>query len=88
MRDLDANFNVHCVLKMNTPTQSLSMILINPMKMSFEQNLNELLHAIKSTNFNQKNMQHHTESISFGLFLSLNITGTSRLTGLIFFLFK
>lgn len=61
------------------------MILINPVKMSFEQNLNELLHAIKSTNFNQKNMQHHTESISFGLFLSLNITGTSRLTGLIFF---
>ena len=40
--------------------------------------------VIKSTNFHQESMQRHTESISFGLFLNLNIFGTPHLSELIF----
>ena len=40
--------------------------------------------SLKSTNFHQENMQHHTTSTSFGLFLNLNISGTPHLSKLTF----
>ena len=39
--------------------------------------------SLKSTNFYHKNLQLHTESNPFGLFLNLNIAGTPHLNELI-----
>ena len=41
----------------------------------------------KSTGFHHKKMQFQAESISFGLFLNLQISGTPHLNELIFWIY-
>ena len=72
---------------MMTPTRLILMILTKSPENAFEQNLHVLLNVVKVSQLSLENIQRHRESICFGLFLNLIISGTPHLGELIFWIY-